>query len=260
MAGAEGNDAGFVERGVRGLGRFGVHSLRVFRASLTTRRILGEYLKHTNRLGKQCFGPVTLSVFPFGMVIAVQGMAIFDLFGAHRLLSGLLALVVIRELAPVIASVLVAAQGGSTVAAELGTMRTQEELDATTVMGVGDIGFHVVPRVLALATITPLLNFMGTLTGIFGGWLVAVGIGDQPHGVFMSQLTTMVGTWDLWATLIKSSFFGVMCALIATDQGYHASGGAEGVGRAVNNTVVLSVIFILMWNYILGTFLYGAQV
>jgi phospholipid/cholesterol/gamma-HCH transport system permease protein len=245
-----------VERGLRAFGRFGLHTARIVESAVTTRGLSRQFLLHSDRMGRQCFGPVVFSVAPFGMVIAVQGLDVFELFGAQRLLSGLLALVVVRELAPVIAGVLVAAQAGSTMAAELGTMRIQEELDATQVMGVDPVGFHALPRVLALVLITPLLDLLGTLSGLAGGWLVAVGMHGQAHGVFMDELTSMVGPWDLWATVIKSACFGLIVGLIASDQGYHTRGGAEGVGRAVNNTVVLSVIFILMWNYILGAFLY----
>jgi len=246
--------------GFRGFGLVGLHGAELIRAALSTRRIGPALLHHTATLWRNCLGPVVFAVLPFGMVIAVQGMKVFDLFGAHRMLSGLLALVVVRELAPVIASVLVAAQGGSQVGAELGTMRTQEELDATLVMGEDPIGVHVLPRFLAIVLVCPVLTLLGTLAGIFGGWFVAVVLRGQANGVFLYQLDMLVGSWDIIATLIKSTVFGITVGLIATSAGYHASGGAEGVGRAVNATVVRSVLFILMLNYILSSLLYGGLV
>ena len=111
---------------------------------------------------RRCMLPVLAVVFPFGMVISLQGLEVFRLFGAERLLSSLASVAIIRELSPVLASVLIAAQGGSANAAELGAMRIEEELDATEVMAVDSLSFHVVPRVVALTLACTVLNILGT--------------------------------------------------------------------------------------------------
>jgi len=215
-----------------------------------------QALQQASTLASRCFVPVNVTIFPFGAVMGLQGMQIFDLFSAHRLVSTLLAQFVIQELGPVLAAVLVAAQGGSSIAAELGTMRIKEEIDATEVMAVDSIGWHVVPRLLAMAGVVPLLVIVANFFGIFGSYCVAVGLYEQPHGIFMAHLTENIGTYDLLCSALKGLFFGVLVGLIATFKGYYARGGAEGVGRAVNDTVVLSVMFILIFNYLLSSLLY----
>jgi len=239
------------------LGRFGMFGWRVAR-TLPTRRWSGrEVMSHAGTLAGRCFIPVCATIFPFGAVIGVQGMAIFDLFSAHRLLSSLLSLVIIRELAPVLAAVLVAAQGGASFAAELGAMRIKEELDATAVMAVDPVGWHVVPRVLAMALVVPLLTTVANATGVLGGYVVAVGLYDQDHGVFVHHMAQLIGLYDLFASATKGLVFGIFVGLLATWRGYNASGGAEGVGRAVNDTVVYSVMFVLVLNYTLSSLMFG---
>lgn len=249
--------AGLITQPLDVLGRFATFAGRVARTLPTRRWSLAEVLTHAGTLTGRCFIPVCATIFPFGAVIGVQGMAIFDLFSAHRLLSSLLSLVIIRELAPVLAAVLVAAQGGASFAAELGAMRIKEELDATAVMAVDPVGWHVVPRVLAMAIVVPLLTCVANATGVLGGYVVAVAMYDQDHGVFVSHMAQLIGLFDLFASAFKGLVFGILVGLIATWRGYHASGGAEGVGRAVNDTVVYSVMFLLVLNYTLSSLMFG---
>lgn len=239
------------------LGRFGRFGARVLALLPSKAWSLRETTTHAGTLTGRCLIPVCATIFPFGAVIGVQGMAIFDLFSAHRLLSSLLSLVIIRELAPVLAAVLVAAQGGASFAAELGAMRIKEELDATAVMGVDPIGWHVVPRVLAMTLVVPLLTTLANAMGVLGGYVVAVGMYDQDHGVFVHHMAQLVGMYDLMASAGKGAVFGLLVGLISTFRGYHASGGAEGVGQAVNDTVVYSVMFILVVNYQMSSLLFG---
>ena len=241
------------------LGRFGRFGGRVLATVPTRGWSIRELIDHSGTLTARCFIPVCATIFPFGAVIGVQGMAIFDLFSAHRLLSSLLSLVIIRELAPVLAAVLVAAQGGASFAAELGAMRIKEELDATAVMGVDPVGWHVVPRVLAMVLVVPLLTTLANAFGVGGGYMVAVGMYGQDHGVFVSHMAQLIGMYDLAASATKGAAFGLLVGLISTWRGYGATGGAEGVGRAVNDTVVYSVMFILVLNYILSSLMFGGM-
>ena len=243
---------------VASLGRFGGFAAAAIRGFVRMGWSVSESFRHAGVLAMRCLVPVCATIFPFGAVIGVQGMAIFDLFGAHRLLSSLLSVVIIRELGPVLAAVLVAAQGGSSFAAELGAMRIKEELDATAVMAVDPVGWHVVPRVLAMTLVVPLLTILADAVGIAGGWVVAVFMYGQDHGVFMAHLVQLIGVFDLFASVFKGLVFGGLVGLIATYRGFHATGGAEGVGRAVNDTVVYSVMFILVVNYVLSSALFGA--
>jgi len=239
------------------VGRYGVFVGAAIRSFLAGRWALSEMMEQASTVAVRCFLPVTITALPFGAVIGFQGMAILDLFSAHRLLSSLLSVFVIRELAPVIAAVLVAAQAGSSFAAELGAMRIKEELDATSVMSVDPIGWHVVPRIGAMAIVIPALTILAGAFGVLGGWLVVVGLEGQPHGVFMAHLAQNLTVFDLAASGFKGLCYGVLIGTIACWKGYYATGGAEGVGRAVNDTVVLSVMFVLVLNYLLSSFLFS---
>jgi phospholipid/cholesterol/gamma-HCH transport system permease protein len=239
-----------------GIGRFSLFAASVGRAALTGLSPR-EAVSHAGTLIERCAVPVAATIFPFGAVIGVQGIAIFDMFGAHRLLSSLLSLVIVRELAPVLAAVLVAAQGGASFAAELGAMRIGDELDATEVMGVDSIGWHVAPRVLAMAIVVPMLTLVAGAVGVLGGYAVAVFLHEQPHGVFVAHMAELTGPFDVFASAGKGLVFGLFVGLYSTFCGYTATGGAEGVGRAVNDTVVGGVMGILVLNYVLSSFLFA---
>lgn len=218
---------------------------------------LRETARHTWTITIRCVLPVVATVGPLGMVMALQGLRIFELFGAQRLLSSLVSVAVFRELSPVMASALVAAQGGSAFAAELGAMRIKEELDATDVMAIDGLRVHVVPRVVAAMLATPMLELAGSLGGVSGGFLVACVLGDEPAGVYWANLWALTGPVDLLGGLLKASVFGTLIGLVATWYGYHATGGAAGVGRAVNDTVVVSITTFIVANYFLTSALFG---
>lgn len=196
-------------------------------------------------------GPVLATTFPFGLVITLQGLQIFNLFGAQRMLPSLITTTVIRELSPLLASVLIAAQGGSAYAAELGAMRIKEELDATEIMAVDGLRWHVVPRLLALTIACPMLQIFGAVAGIGGGYVMAVLLKNEPEGTFVSNLWNFTTPMDIASALLKTVVFGMLIGLISCYKGFYASGGAAGVGRAVNDTVVQAVLAIFAANYLL---------
>lgn len=241
-----------------GLGRFGRFGTAVGAGLLRPPWYPAEALRHTAVVAMRCLLPVLAVTLPIGMVIALQGLEIFAVFGAERLLSSLVSVTVLRELAPVMASVLVAAQGGASVAAELGAMRIREELDATAVMAVDPLRFHAVPRVVGLAVACPLLYVAGAAAGVLGGYASAVGLKGEPGGIYWENLWALCTPMDLWGGLLKTAVFGVVIGLVAAFHGYEASGGAAGVGRAVNLTVVRSVLGFIAANYLLTSALFGA--
>jgi phospholipid/cholesterol/gamma-HCH transport system permease protein len=239
------------------LGHFGLFARRTAAAALSGGWSASALLEQAATVASRCFLPVTLTMAPFGAVIGIQGMAILSMFSAERLLSNLLALFTVRELAPVIAAVLVAAQAGASFAAELGAMRIKEELDATEVMGVDPVAWHVVPRVLAMVGVVPMLTVIAAAVGLLGGYGVAVGMEGQAPGVFLAHLADNLTVFDLLAAMLKGAVYGLLIGTIACWKGYHVEGGAEGVGRAVNDTVVLCVMYILVANYLLSSLLFG---
>ena len=239
------------------IGRFSA-----FCGALATRAVRGPWFfrdigGHVWDVVTACVLPVTAVVAPFGMVMAVQGLDIFSLFGAHRMLAALISVTVLRELSPVLASVLVAAQAGSAFAAELGSMRIKEELDATEVMAVDGLAYHVVPRVIGLMIATPLLNVAGSVAGITGGFMVAVFVKGEQAGVFLSELWSFTNPLDIWSGMLKTTIYGLIIGLVSAYHGYNARGGAAGVGRAVNDTVVWSVVVFIITNYFLTSAFFG---
>lgn len=208
-------------------------------------------------LGVRCFIPVICVVGPAGAVISVQGLNILQQFGTEKPLSSLLAVAMMREISPVLASVMVAAQAGSSIAAELGTMRVKEEIDALEVMAINPIQKLVVPRFIAGLLVTPMLNALATAMGILGGWFTAVVLKGADAGVFRANVFEIVTPLDLIFSYIKTGIYGLLVTVIACYYGYHVKGGAVGVGKAANDTVVHSIILILIANYLLTSFLFG---
>ncbi len=238
---------------LRRLGHFGTFCGRVAWRIATPPWNTTDFFRHAWTVSIRCMGPVVAVTFPFGMVIALQGLKIFDLFGAQRLLPSLISVTVLRELSPVLASVLVAAQGGSSYAAELGAMRIKEELDATEVMAVDSLRWHVAPRVAALILACPILDTLGAFAGLFGGYVMSVWIQGETSGVYISNLWAFTTPMDIVGGVIKTAVFGAIIGMIACYHGFYATGGAAGVGKGVNDTVVRAVLTFFAANYVLTT-------
>lgn len=239
------------------VGRFGVFAGQVAIRVATPPWELEATATHLWTVSTRCMVPVLATTIPLGMVMALQGLVIFDLYGAQRLLSPLVSVATFRELSPVLASVLVAAQGGSSFAAEIGAMRIREELDAIEVMGIDPIRVHVVPRLIALLVACPLLNLVGSVGGIVGGYVSAVWLNGEPGGVYWANLWLLTNPMDLWGGFFKTFVFGGIIGLVACFFGFTASGGAPGVGRAVNDTVVVACTAFVVANYFLTSALFG---
>jgi phospholipid/cholesterol/gamma-HCH transport system permease protein len=239
------------------IGRFGQFGGAVAWRAVTPPWNVADFFRHTWLVTTRCMAPVMAVTFPFGLVIGLQGLTIFTLFGAQRMLPSLISVAVLRELSPMLASVLVAAQGGSAFAAELGAMRIKEELDATEVMAVDSLRWHVVPRVAALILACPILNTMGTVAGLAGGFVMAVFIKGERAGVFLANLWAFTTPFDLVAGSIKTAIFGLLIGLVACWHGFFASGGAAGVGKGVNDTVVHSVLLFFAANYLLTSAMFA---
>lgn len=244
--------------GLAGIGRFGMFAAKVLYRLATPPWEPAAVAHHLWSVVSRCMAPVLATTVPLGMVMALQGLAIFDLYGAQRLLSSLISVATLRELSPVLASVLVAAQAGSSFAAELGAMRIREEIDATEVMAIDPIRVHVVPRLSALVIACPLLNLAGSVGGICGGWITAVLLHGEPGGIYWANLWGLTHPMDLWGGFVKTFVFGWIIGLVACYHGFYAEGGAPGVGRAVNDTVVTACTAFIVANYFLTSALFGA--
>lgn len=203
----------------------------------------------------QCLVPVLAIMTAVGMIGALQGLAVIRIFGADHVLSSLLAESILREMAPTLSAIMIAAQAGTAIAGELGTMRVKEEIDALGVMAVRPLHFVVVPRLIALVVACPLISLFGSLAGMLGGFMVAVGLKGVTKGVFVANLLDFVHMNVIFGGLLKSIVFGALIGLIACYYGYNVTGGAQGVGQAANKTVVHAIVAIAISNYFITVFL-----
>jgi phospholipid/cholesterol/gamma-HCH transport system permease protein len=188
-----------------------------------------------------------------GMAFTLSTIVAFRQFSAEGMVGGVVALALARELAPVLAAVVVTARAGSTMASELGNMRVTEQIDAITPMGVSPVQYLVVPRVLATTIVLPLLSLCFAIAGMFGAWLVAVVWQSIDPGVFFERIETFVKWVDIRMLLVKSAAFGVIVSTICCKKGFHAAGGARGVGEATAKAVVSSIVAIFAADYIITT-------
>ncbi len=179
----------------------------------------------------------------------LQAADFLTLFGAVDRLGGFFVLAAIREIGPLITSIVVAGVAGTAITADLGARKIREELDALQVLGVDPVKNLVVPRFLALMLVTGLFDIYALLFGIFGGIVAEVTAG-QPLGPFWQTLFANASTTDLWGSVLKCTLYGAIIAIICCYKGMSASGGAEGVGRAVNQAVVLAFLAIGSFDYV----------
>jgi phospholipid/cholesterol/gamma-HCH transport system permease protein len=179
----------------------------------------------------------------------LQAADFLTLFGALDRLGGFFVLAAIREIGPVITSIVMAGVAGTAITADLGARKVREELDALQVLGVDPVKNLVVPRFLALMVATGLFDIYAVLFGIFGG-LVANIVSGGTVGPFWNTLFANSSVTDLWGSVLKCTIFGAIIAIVCCYKGMAASGGAEGVGRAVNEAVVISFLGIGAFNYV----------
>jgi phospholipid/cholesterol/gamma-HCH transport system permease protein len=199
---------------------------------------------------KLCWLPLLVTMICVGYAVpGMQAANFLVLFGALDRLGALFVIASIRELGPLISSIVVAGVAGTAITADLGARKIREELDALQVLGVDPVKNLVVPRFLALMLITGLFDVYALLAGIVGGVLatLASGAGVAP---FFTTLLTNASTTDLWASVSKSTLFGAIIAIVSCYKGMTASGGAEGVGRAVNQGIVVTFLAIGAANYV----------
>jgi len=192
-----------------------------------------------------------------GMVLALQSYNGFARFGAESLVGTVVALSVLRELGPVLAGLMVTARAGSLMAAELGTMRVTEQIDALYTMAVNPTHFLLVPRVVATIITLPMLVILSDFIGIVGGYLVAVKLLGINSTLYINKTIQFVSFSDMANGLIKSAVFGLVLSVVSCSFGFRARGGAAGVGRATTQAVVYSSVLILVADYILTSLLFG---
>jgi phospholipid/cholesterol/gamma-HCH transport system permease protein len=199
---------------------------------------------------------IVVSAFFVGMVLALQGYNTLQKYGSSEAIGVLVALSLVRELGPVVAALLFAGRAGTAITAEIGLMKTTEQLSAMEMMAVNPISRVIAPRFWAGVIAMPILASIFSMVGILGGYLVAVPIIGVDQGAFWSQMQANVDFHqDVLNGLIKSIVFGVACTMIALFEGFDAPPTAEGVSRATTRTVVISSFAVLGLDFVLTSFM-----
>jgi phospholipid/cholesterol/gamma-HCH transport system permease protein len=217
---------------------------------------LHNIFKQMEFVGVKSIFVVVLTGTFTGMVMALQGYHGFRMFSAESLVGSTVALGMTRELGPVLTSLMVTARAGSAMAAELGTMRVTEQIDALYVIAANPVKHLIVPRVIAGVLMVPLLTVVSDFTGILGGYFIGVRILGINSGIFIKNITRLVDLNDIYNGLVKAACFGLILSLIGCYKGFNTCGGAEGVGRATTEAVVLASIAILISDYFLTAIMF----
>lgn len=221
--------------------------LNIFTPPVFFRHILKQFID----IGYYSLPVVGMTALFTGMVLALQSYTGFTRFNAEGAIASVVVLSVTRELAPVLAGLMVAGRVGAAIAAEIGTMRVTEQIDALTTLSVNPVKYLVVPRMVAGTLTLPILVLIGDIIGVFGGYLVSVHMLDFSPGSYLTQTWDVLETMDVVSGLAKAAAFGFLVTLMGCYHGYHSERGAQGVGAATTNAVVSSSIMILIFNYIL---------
>ena len=226
----------------------------IFRPPFFPRLIVRQMIE----IGYYSLPVVGLTAIFTGMVLALQTYTGFSRFSAEEAIPNVVVLSITRELGPVLAALMVAGRVGAAMAAELGTMRVTEQIDALTTLSTNPFKYLVAPRLLGGLTMLPILVLVADIIGVFGGYLVSVHLLDFNATSYLRNTWNFMEPLDVVSGLVKAAVFGFLVALMGCYHGYYSKGGAQGVGQATTNAVVSAAILILSFNYVI-TALFFAQ-
>ena len=201
---------------------------------------------------------VSLTAFFTGGALALQIYYGGNQFNSEIIVSSIVALGITRELGPVLGGIVVAGRVSSAIAAELGTMRVTEQIDALKTLSADPISYLVVPRIIAGIIMLPILIIFADIIGIMGGWFIGIQSLDFNGSVYIKNTIDFLDASDIYSGLIKASVFGFIISVMGSYQGFHSRGGAQGVGRATTNAVVSASVLILASNYIMTNLFFAS--
>lgn len=213
------------------------------------------FIKQVEFIGYKSIPIVILTGIFTGMVFSLQSYNGLNNFGASSMTGGLVAMAVIMELGPVLTGIMVAARAGSSMTAELGTMKVTEQIDALDALAIDPVHYLAVPRILASMVSLPLLNAICIMFALLGGYVVVVMIMGVNEATYFANMYTYTSVNDIFDSMIKAFVFGIIIATVSCHNGFNTKTGAEGVGKATTLSVVESSVFILMFDYILTSVL-----
>ncbi|WP_024868353.1 MlaE family lipid ABC transporter permease subunit [Pseudoxanthomonas suwonensis] len=242
---------------MQSLGRAGLFSLSVLRASLPSRDFFAELVREIYKIGGRSLPIIAVGGAFVGLVLTLQGYRTLTTFGASDALSTLLGLSLYRELGPVLTALLFIGRAGSSIAAELGLMRATDQIKALELMAIDPVAKAVAPRFWAAVICVPLLTGFFCSLAISASWFEAVKVLGLDNGTFWSALQGSVDFWDdFGVALLKSAVFGGTSALVAAYVGFHAEPTIEGTSVATTRAVVNASLLVLMLNFVMSALLF----
>lgn len=241
--------------GMQNLGRFCKFAWQTILWSVQPPFRLDQVMRQMEFVGVKSIGIIALTAFFTGAVFALQSGKVYALFRMESMVGATVGLSLTREMGPVFAAIMVTARACSAMAAELGTMRVTEQIDALESMAVSPIQYLVVPRVFSCTFMVPLLTMLYNYIGVIGSYIVGIYLLGISEGPFLYRLYYYVDADDIWGGLIKAAIFGLLISLISCYMGFTTKNGAAGVGRSTTKAVVISAVTILIADYFLTTWI-----
>jgi phospholipid/cholesterol/gamma-HCH transport system permease protein len=246
-----------VEEILAHIGLYATFLVRTLRR-LVSRPWYGSLIaQQAEMVGVQSLPVVLLTALFTGMVLALQSYIAFHRFGAESMVAVVVSLSMLRELGPVLVGLMVSGRVGASFAAELGTMRVSEQIDALWTLSTDPVRYLILPRLLAATLMLPLLVVVADVIGIAGGYVISVIMLHQNPNVYIEKTTLYLQLNDFYSGIIKAGFFGMLIGLIGCTEGFHCQGGAAGVGRATTRAVVIASMSILVSDYFLTAWMFG---
>ena len=233
------------------MGRMGLFLAKTFYYTATPPLKVSWVLKQIWFIGFQSTLVIFMTGAFTGMVLGLQGFYTLNRFGSAALLGPMVALSLIRELGPVLSALMVTGRAGSAMTAEIGIMRTSEQIDAIELMGLNPYRYLVVPKFVAGIIALPLLTAIFDVVGIFGGFLVGGKLLGLGEGTYFGEMANYLDMTDVAVGIYKSLSFGVVVTWVCCYKGFHSGFGAEGVSKATTQAVVLSSVLVLFWDYVM---------
>lgn len=239
------------------IGNFSLFLFDFIKTLFTTRLKASKLLYQVEQIGVNSLAITIITGGFAGAVLAIQSYKGFQQFGGENYIGPLVALAMARELGPVLTGLMVTGRSGSAIAAEIGTMKITEQIDALRTLCINVHQYLIVPRILAGTFILPFLSLFSILFGIGGGYVICVHVLGLNGEVYLSGIRELGEMSDIRGGLIKSGVFGFILTSIGCYKGFFTSGGARGVGIATTQSVVVSSILIIIANYFLAVLLFG---
>jgi phospholipid/cholesterol/gamma-HCH transport system permease protein len=239
------------------VGRLAVFIAFIFKALFSTKFYFKQLFQQIWQIGYNSLPVIGMTAIFTGAVLALQSYTGFSRFNASNSIASVVVLSITRELGPVLAGLMLAGRVGAAIAAEIGTMKVTEQLDALSTLNTDPFKYLVLPRVLAGVLTLPLLVIVADIIGVFGGYLVSVYKLDFNSYSYLKSTFEYLQTPDVTSGLIKAAFFGFIVTTMGCYHGYNSARGAQGVGLATTSAVVTASILILLSNYMITGILFG---